>query len=130
VVPACVSPSDANCDIWEDHLIVPREFPGGYLDELHTVPEYAGDYYTRRAFTCADMVHDRAGGMTLQEFTQLKAAVVAHEIGHGLDIDHDTSCSSLMFDAMFFTLHRTMSDITPISAAFSSSHRSAIRLKE
>jgi len=129
-VPACLSVNDVGCDIWEDHLIVPRELPGGYLDELHTVPEYIGDYHTRRAFVCTDLAHDLAGGMSLLDFTRLKAAVVAHEVGHALHLDHHSLCGALMFDTTTSGIHRGMSDIIPIAPVFSPAETGAIRLHE
>jgi hypothetical protein len=130
VVPACLAVNDVACDIWEDQLIVPRELPGGYLDELHTVPEYHSDYYTRRAFTCSDLTNDIAGGMSPIDFARLKAAVVAHEVGHAWHLDHRPPCGALMFDTSVFGVHRGMSDIIPIAPAFDSTERSTIRLHE
>lgn len=129
-VPACLSVSDVGCDVWENGLIVPRELPGGILDELYTVPEYEGDYYTRRAFTCAQMTIPIAGGMPLGDFTAVKAAVVAHEVGHAVRLDHHASCGHLMFDATLFGIRRGMSDIVPIPSSFSATERASIRLHE
>ncbi|MEO8381739.1 MAG: hypothetical protein ABI779_18905 [Acidobacteriota bacterium] len=130
LVSPCLAPNDVGCDVWEDHLIVPRSMPGGYLDELHTVPEYPGDYYTRRAFACSDMTNDVAGGMSMATFAALKAAVVAHEVGHAIHLDHQPLCGALMFDATLFGLHRGMSDVIPIALKFAPSEVDAIRLRK
>ncbi|HEV7242874.1 MAG TPA: hypothetical protein VGQ36_26850 [Thermoanaerobaculia bacterium] len=132
-VPQCQSTLQAGCDIWEQasQLILPQRLWGGIaVDELRTVPRYQGEHYSSPYAFCSPPNVMQPNGFSQPEMNLLRAAVAAHEIGHGMHMDHSIACRELMFGAMWFGAERGMSDIHPLPTTYSPSERSQIRLRQ
>ena len=125
-VPDCNVQNTGNCDIWDTAhgMIVPREVNGVYV--LHTVVgswSDPGDHYSKYARTCAAPDDVLPQGMTTAEMNNVQTALVGHELGHALQLEHRsdpmTDCHSILYDNMLAgTARRTWADMLPITLTY------------
>lgn len=119
----CIGPgTPENCDLFDlvHHMIRPFQLGDGYFAKLHTIPSYSDDYYTIPGQRCdfPGMIFD--GGFTDDHVAAQRGAVVTHEIGHAIHIDHNAACGT--------TMYYRIPDTAPPPTSFNAQERGAVRL--
>jgi len=122
--PVCYTPGSPLCDIRDDADLFVRR--SGLL--LMTVlNQGSDDYYTEIAYRdCARSSSPVAASQ--EDVEQLKIDVVAHEMLHGVGVNHLTACGDLMYVDEDQTPTRTFVQQLPYPTDYSDADKDQIRL--
>ncbi len=123
----CLDPGNPpNCDNFDlpHHLILPLQLGPGVWADLHTIPTTPDDYYSLPGQRCDFPGELFDGGFTADMMKAQRGAVIAHEIGHAVHLDHTFVCDpttpTMMYDRI--------TDTAPLPTAFNQQEQNGVHL--
>lgn len=107
-------------------MITPWQLGDPLYDDLHTVPTNPGDRYTIPGPHCSHLLLYIDYGFPDDQFRAERAAVIAHEVGHAVGLEHSFLCNSSM---MYYRIGDTLNSATPfVPVQFTPDEKNGVRL--